>query len=85
MEENKDINSVIDATLDSLKKEFMTHKSKSLKYRKEQLKSLAKGLTVMEGEIQLALKMDLRRSNYLSKLIETEVTLNEVTHIKSNL
>jgi len=72
MEENKGDENIIDTTLENLKESFRSNKSKSMKYRKQQLRALAKGVSEMEGELQLALKMDLRRSNYLSKLIETE-------------
>lgn len=85
MEESKGKDVAIDIVLQNTKDYFNTGASKNLKYRKQQLRQLAKGLRDMESEILLSLKLDLKRSDYLSKIIEFEHVVAEVKHVLANV
>jgi len=85
MEENKNSDPTIDVCLSNAKNYFATGVSKPLSYRKQQLKQLIKGLKEMEQEICLALKLDLKRSDYLSKIVEFDHLVSEAQAIRSNL
>ena len=50
----KDDPSVIEPTLKELKKNFNTQVTKDVKFRVEQLKSLARGIRELREEIQVA-------------------------------
>lgn len=84
MEENKGKDQAIDIMLQNAQEYFRTGVSKSFSYRRQQLGNLARGLKEMEPEILTALKMDLRRSEYLSKMIEFDHVYNEVCHVYDN-
>ncbi|XP_029627374.1 aldehyde dehydrogenase, dimeric NADP-preferring isoform X2 [Salmo trutta] len=67
-------------TVDFARDAFLTGRSQPLKFRVQQLKSLQRLITERQGEIAIALKQDLNRSQYdtaLSELIglENEISL----------
>uniref|UniRef100_A0A4W5KAI1 Aldehyde dehydrogenase n=1 Tax=Hucho hucho TaxID=62062 RepID=A0A4W5KAI1_9TELE len=67
-------------TVDFARDAFLTGRSQPLKFRVQQLKSIQRLITERQGEIALALKQDLNRSQYdtaLSELIglENEISL----------
>ncbi|CAI2361877.1 unnamed protein product [Moneuplotes crassus] len=84
-EEKKNTETTIDVELQNVKEHFATGVSKNISYRKQQLSNLIRGLKDMESEFLLALKLDLQRSEYLSKVIEYQHLISEAQHIKSNL
>lgn len=85
MEDQKADLKVIDDTLGKLQKSFRSHKTKSISYRKRQLKALKTGLNKMLPEITLALKLDLKRSAFVSEAFEFTPIVNEISGILSNL
>lgn len=85
MEENKGKSAALDIVLQNTKDHFKTGVSKKLSFRRYQLKQLLKGLKEMESEILLSLKLDLKRSDYLSKIIEFDHLIIEINSILSNL
>lgn len=85
MEDHKDNDITIDVCLQNAKSYFATGVSKPLSYRRDQLKKLAKGCREMQSEILLALKLDLRRSDYLSKILEFDHLLFEINNVRNNL
>ena len=85
MEEQKQADPTIDISLQNMKDHFATGISKKVSYRREQLKKLIRGLKEMKSEILLALKLDLKRSDYLSQILEYNHLLTEASAIRSNL
>lgn len=85
MEESKNTDPTIDVCLSNAKDYFATGISKDLSYRREQLGNLIRGLKEMESELLLALKLDLQRSEYLSKVLEYHHLISEAEDIRSNL
>ncbi|XP_044758182.1 aldehyde dehydrogenase, dimeric NADP-preferring-like [Coccinella septempunctata] len=69
----------------TLRKNFYSNKTKSLKFRKTQLKNLIKFFEDNEDELCEALYKDLRKPKTESILCEIQFTLNEVKNLLWNL
>ncbi|CAD8095364.1 unnamed protein product [Paramecium primaurelia] len=85
MEQIQDNSEIIQPIFQKLKETFNTHKTKCIKFRKTQLKSLLKGLEEMEQEFHVALEKDLGVTIFSSQMTSTIVTKveieNQLAHI----
>lgn len=76
---------VIAPTLEAMKKSFNTQKTKSIAYRKTQLKALLEGLKALDQEFHAALERDLGVTQFGSQLTSTIITRIDVEHNLSHL
>jgi len=70
--------SVIKPILAQLQKSFRSKKTLPIQYRKEQLRNLARGIKDLEPKFHAALEKDLGVSAIMSRMLSTNVTLDEV-------
>lgn len=69
---------VIKPILNELQKGFRSKKTLPLKYRKEQLRNMIRGLEELEPKFHEALQKDLGVNPIMSRMISTNVALDEV-------
>ncbi|KAL4426290.1 hypothetical protein ABPG74_018707 [Tetrahymena malaccensis] len=81
----QDDSSVIEPTFQELRQTFLSQKTKSLAYRKQQLRNLLRGLTEMEQEFHKALEKDLKCSPFISYMTSFKITISEIEHTLKNL
>ena len=68
LEEIPDDPSTLQKQLDEMKKNFQTHQTKDIAFRKRALKSLLEGYNSMQEEIEAAVKKDLGNKKLMAKL-----------------
>lgn len=66
--------------LEEMRRNFLTHQTKNLAFRKEQIKNLIRGHEEMRGELEEALKQDLGYNSFLSFFLSHNLTNNEMNH-----
>lgn len=76
---------VIKPTLAALQKSFRSGKTLPIEYRKQQLKSLARGIKELESKFFDALKKDLGMNEIMAKMLSTNITLDEISLILKDL
>lgn len=67
-----------DTTLARLRKSFADGKTRSIEFRKKQLSSLAKFLSENESLIVSALKEDIQKPWFETKMVEIDFVLNDI-------
>lgn len=75
----------IPATIEKLRKSFQQRKTRCIKYRKQQLTNLLKGLKALQAETEEALKKDLNYSPFLTLFLSTSTTVIEIENNLNNL
>jgi len=71
---------VIRPALEECRTAFLSQKTKDLKFREHQLRSLLRGLHELEPKFHEALRLDLGASKFTSELTSTRITMSEVEH-----
>jgi aldehyde dehydrogenase (NAD+) len=77
--------SVIQPALDHLRQTFLTGRTRPLKYRKQQLKNLIRGLQELEPKFHAALQKDLNANEMMSYMLSTNLTIEDIKHTLSNI
>jgi len=76
---------VIKPILEELKKSFRSKKTLPIQYRKEQLRNLIRGIKELEPKFHAALEKDLGVNNIMSRMLSTNLTLDEVEMCLHNI
>lgn len=76
--------SFVPGLLQEMKLNFMTHGTKDMAFRKQQLKNLLKGHEDLRGELDEAMKKDLGWSPFLSYFTSHFISANDVKHTLDN-
>jgi len=77
--------SVIRPALDDLRKNFLTGKTLPLKYRKQQLNNLLRGLKELEPKFHAALQKDLNANEMMSYMLSTCLTIEDIKHTLAHI
>lgn len=80
MQEIADDASFVPGLLQEMRRNFFTHVTKDVAFRKEQIKRLIQGHEEMKGELDEALKKDLGYTPFLSFFLSHNITKNEMQH-----
>lgn len=77
---------VIEPTLEALKKTFATGKTRSLDFRKQQLQNLARGMKEMTDEFGEAFSKDLGyRDKFYSNFWQMTLPIAHIEHLVKNI
>lgn len=76
---------VIDPILTELKASFFAQKTKSLSYRKSQLRSLLTGLRELNEKFEAALKQDLGYNSFTTFAFSQAISVNDIENILQNI
>jgi aldehyde dehydrogenase (NAD+) len=85
MSEVLDDASFVPGLLQELRRNFFTHVTKDVAFRKQQLKNLLKGHAELKEEFDEALKKDLGYTPFLSFFLSHNITRGEVEHTLNHL
>jgi len=77
--------SVIQPILAQLKKSFMSKRTLPLEYRRQQLLNLKRGVKELEPKIQIAQKKDIGMTPIMTKMLTTNLLLDEIKNCLKNL
>lgn len=77
--------SVIDPILEELKTTFYTHKTKSISFRKTQLRNLIRGLNELNSKFEKALEEDLGYSKFNTYAFSQIISINDIENILKNI
>lgn len=70
----------VPAILEELKKNFLTHQTKNIKFRREQIESLIRGHHELRVEFEEALEKDLGYNKFMHFFLSENITYNEMKH-----
>jgi len=77
--------SVINPILNELKVSFFSQKTKSIKFRKEQLRNLLKGLKELNEKFEAALATDLGYNAFNTFAFSQSISVNDIENILQNI
>ena len=81
----KDELSQIPETIENLRRGFKTGKTKSIKFREQQLANLLRGLAALDKEFETALNKDLNYSPFINLFLSKSTTAFEVENNLKNV
>ena len=76
---------IIQETLDRLKKGYRSGKTRSVEWRKGQLRALKRGITDMKDAMEIALEKDLGNSRFVTEFSSLYPCHNEIDHNLSHI
>lgn len=68
-----------------MKTNFLTHTTKDIAFRRQQLQNLIKGHNEMKAKIAEAMQKDIGWNEWLTDLFSFGITDGEIQHVLSNL
>lgn len=77
--------SIIEPVLQELKLSFLSQKTKPIKFRKEQLRNLMRGLHELNGKFEQALAQDLGYTPFNTFAFSQQITLNHIKNLLKNI